>query len=118
MHTSNQMNHDHIEQGVDYGTGKKTLALYFTGFALCLVLTIIPFVIVGQHLLSDEALYIALAVFALIQLYVQVVFFLRLNASPTGRWNTMSFLFTLVIVVVLVFGSLWIMYNLNYNMMH
>lgn len=102
----------------EFGTGQKTLGLYLTGFLLCLVLTIIPFLLVAHETLSKTCLYITVTAFALVQLYVQVVCFLRLNASPKGRWNLMSFFFTIVIVLVLVAGSLWIMYNLNYNMMH
>jgi len=117
MHTAHSANDDQ-QYGTEFGTGRKTLAAYFIGFVLCLVLTIIPFVLVGKHLLPDETLYIVISILAIVQLLVQVIFFLRLNASPTGRWTSMSFVFTLMIVVILVFGSLWIMYNLNYYMMH
>ncbi len=98
--------------------GEKTLASYITGFILCLILTIIPFVLVGKHLLPAKELYVILAILAVAQLFVQSAFFLRLNASPSGRWTLMAFLFAILVVVILVFGSLWIMYNLNYNMVH
>lgn len=101
----------------DFGTGQKTLKSYIIGYTLSLLLTLIPFALVGKRLLSDKYLYISITVLALIQLYVQVVFFLRLNASPKGKWNFVSFMFTILIIVVVVFGSLWIMYNLNNNMM-
>ncbi len=107
-----------ITSDTEYGTGHKTLKAYLIGFSLSVILTIIPFVLVAKKLLEPQLLFVALAVLAVTQLYVQVVFFLRLNASPKGRWNLMSFLFTLVIVLILVVGSLWIMYNLNYNMGH
>jgi cytochrome o ubiquinol oxidase operon protein cyoD len=107
-----------LTSDTEYGTGHKTLKSYMIGFSLSLLLTIIPFVLVGMHLLEPQVLFVAISVLAVMQLYVQVVFFLRLNASPKGRWNLMSFLFTIAIVVILVVGSLWIMYNLNYNMGH
>ena len=101
-----------------YGSGVKTLKSYIIGLVLSLVFTFTAFGLVQHHLLSGQSLYILLAALALLQLFAQVVFFLRMNVSPEGRWNTMPFLFTIVVVVIMVFGSLWIMYNLNYNMMH
>lgn len=103
---------------VKYGYRKKTLTSYFIGLFLSLAFTFIAFYCVGHHVMSDTALYGLITGLALLQLFAQVVFFLRMNTTKDGQWNTMPFLFTIVIVLVLVFGSLWIMYNLNYNMMH
>ncbi len=101
-----------------FGAGKKTLRAYVIGLVLSLIFTFAAFWIVTDHRLSQETLYILLAVFAVAQLFAQVVYFLRFNMSPEGKWSSMPFLFAILIVLVLVFGSLWIMYNLNYNMMH
>jgi cytochrome o ubiquinol oxidase operon protein cyoD len=98
--------------------GQKTFASYSTGFILCLILTIIPFVLVSKGLLPPKELYVIISILAVLQLFVQVAFFLRLNASPSGRWSLMAFLFAILVVLVLVIGSLWIMYNLNYNMVN
>jgi len=100
------------------GTGKKTLKAYFIGFVFCLILTFASFAVAGKAIFGTVQSYIALAVLAVAQLFVQVIFFLRLNTSKEGRWNVMSFLFTLLIILVIVAGSFWIMFNLNYNMMH
>lgn len=105
-------------KAIKYGYRKKTLGSYFVGLFLSLLFTLVAFYCVGHHLMSDMALYGLITGLALLQLFAQVVFFLRMNTSKEGNWNTMPFLFTIVIVMVLVFGSLWIMYNLNYNMMH
>ena len=43
--------------------------------------------------------------------------FLHMNTSSEERWNVIAFLFTLLIIGIVVIGSLWIMYNLNINMM-
>lgn len=110
--------HHHVEADTEYGTGHKTLKTYLIGFTLCILLTLIPFALVAKHMLSDFSLYITITIFALVQLYVQVVFFLRLNTSSKGLWNLGSFLFTILVILIVVFGSLWIMYNLNYNMMN
>lgn len=104
--------------GLKYGNREKTLKSYMIGLALSLIFTMIAFECVGHHLLTHAHLYILLTVLALAQLLAQVVYFLRMNVTTAGQWNTMPFIFTLVIVLVLVFGTLWIMYNLNYNMVH
>jgi len=103
---------------IEFGGQKKTLRAYVTGLFLCLLLTVMAFVITAEKLLSERYLYISLAGLAVIQLYVQAVCFLNLNGSKDGRWNLLPFLFTIFIICILAGGSLWIMYNLDYNMMH
>jgi len=107
---------DHSAEHFEHGGSQKTLGAYLTGFSLCLVLTMAAFALVQWKLLAGVSLYLALSVLALIQLLVQVICFLRLNVSEEGRWNLLPFLFTLLIIVILAGGSLWVMYNLNYNM--
>lgn len=97
---------------------KHKLQYYVLGFGLSLIFTAAAFVLVQQHLLDTQALYIVVVALGLLQLLVQIMFFLRLNTSPEeGRWNLITLLFTLIVVAIVVIGSLWIMYNLNYNMM-
>ena len=100
-----------------YGAKLKTLKFYFLGLFLSLVLTFAAFILVGEHLLDKVDLYLVITALAIAQLFAQVICFLRLNVSREGQWNTMPFIFTFVIVAVLVGGSMWIMYNLNVNMM-
>lgn len=95
---------------------QKTLSSYVTGFCLSLLLTIAAFLIIEMRLFSDTGLYVVLAVLAIAQLYVQSVCFLRLNLGREGRWNTFPYLFTILITCILIGGTLWIMYNLNFNM--
>src|SRR3990167_5676858 len=108
---------DHSAQTMKYGAKAKTLKSYLIGLFLSLIFTFTAFTLVGKHLLGIEGLYITLTALAVAQLFAQVICFLRLNVSEEGRWNTMPFIFTFIIVGVLVGGSLWIMYNLNMNMM-
>lgn len=110
--------HNDLDQLDVSGLGKKTLPIYLLGFVLSLVLTAMAFFVVAFRWGDPIHLYLTVAILALIQLFVQVVCFLRLNASPEARWNLVSFVFTIVVVLVLVGGSMWIMYNLNYNMVH
>src|SRR5688500_12368534 len=112
------MAHHQHEIDAHYGTSKKTLSAYVVGLILCVILTLAAFGIVEYRVFSNENIYIALAALAIVQLFVQSACFLRLNASPEGQWNLLPFLFAILIIAILVGGSLWIMYNLNYNMVN
>jgi cytochrome o ubiquinol oxidase operon protein cyoD len=101
---------------------KKGARSYVIGYIISLILTLVSFLLVKIHLLSnhripsDQLLIIFVISVALIQLVVQLLFFLHLKDGP--RLNLIVFLFMLIVVVILVFGSLWIMHNLNYNHIH
>lgn len=90
---------------------------YITGFLLSVFLTIIPYVMVTEQMFGRNSLLIGITFFAIAQLLVQVIFFLHLPTKEKPYWNAIIFMYTLVIVLFLVIGSLWIMYNLNMNMM-
>lgn len=107
----------HTTPEMKYGAKAKTLKSYLIGLGLSLIFTFTAFAVIGKQMLSVPASYITITALAIAQLFAQVIFFLRMNVSQEGRWNTMPFIFTFVIVGVLVGGSLWIMYNLDVNMM-
>lgn len=100
-----------------YGAKPKTIKSYVTGLFLSLIFTVASFLVVSIHKLDTAEIYVAVTVLAIAQLFAQVICFLRLNYTGEGRWNTLAFLFTFLVVFVLIGGSLWIMYNLNMNMM-
>lgn len=109
----------HEHNSPDYGTAEKTLSIYVTGIVLCLVLTVIPFVAVMYDASYIIGVVPTIFVCAVVQFFVQVVCFLRLNyQTEQAKLNVLTFIFCLVLLLILVFGSLWIMINLNYNMMH
>jgi cytochrome o ubiquinol oxidase operon protein cyoD len=93
------------------------LRAYITGFILSLVLTIVPYLVVVNHWLAGPLLILALVGLAIGQLLVQLIFFLNLDREAKPRWNLLVFLFAALVVVIVAFGSLWIMNNLNYHMM-
>ncbi len=93
-----------------------TLKAYVTGFILSLVLTLGAYFAVVYNLLSGNALTLPILVFAVIQLLVQMIFFLHLHKGEDRKWNFMVLLSTVTIVLILVVGSIWIMNHLNYNM--
>lgn len=91
---------------------------YLTGFVLAVILTVIPFWLVMGEVLEDTTI-TALLVFAcaIIQIFVHVVYFLHLDTRAEGGWSLISFLFTIVIVGIMISGSVWIMFHLNTNLM-
>lgn len=110
------MQHE-IEKQPDYGIGEKKLGIYLIGLVLCVILTLIAFGTVMVSRFSKELVFIIIYSAAVLQFIVQVICFLRLNSqTEQGRNNVMSFIFTGVIMVTIIIGSLWIMWNINYNM--
>lgn len=100
-----------------HSTARGTHRSYVIGFVLSLLFTFIPYVLVTQGLVSGAALALLLVGFALAQLLVQLKFFIHLGHENGPRWNAVAFLFMVLVVGIVVVGSLWIMHNLNYNMM-
>lgn len=95
------------------------LRSYIIGFVLALALTIAAYLLVEKQGMSPTSLYIILTVLVVVQLIVQALFFFRLSTrSEDDRWNLITLVFTILIMAIIVTGSLWIMYNLNYNMMN
>ncbi len=54
---------------------------------------------------------------AVVQVIVHLVYFLHLDSKSEGGWNLVAIVFSAIIILIVVVGSLWIMWNLNYNMM-
>jgi cytochrome o ubiquinol oxidase subunit IV len=91
---------------------------YRIGVALSIGLTVVPFWLVMSQALSDARVTAAIIfALALIQIVVHVVSFLHLDTRSEGGWTLLAFLFTAVIVVLTIGGSIWVMYHLNVNMM-
>lgn len=111
------MSHHDVSQS-DYGTGQKKFGMYFAGVISCAILTLIAFWSVMSGQFSKLEVLTIIFSAACIQFIVQVVCFLRLTTqTEQGKTNIMAFIFTGVILVTIILGSLWIMWNLNYYMM-
>jgi len=102
----------------DDGHDEITLRGYLTGFALSVILTVIPFWLVMHNTMASSSM-TALVILALgaVQMVVHMVYFLHMNSRAEGGWNMLALIFTLIIVVIAMAGSLWVMYHLNTNMM-
>ena len=94
----------------------KSIGGYLIGFALATLLTCISFYLARSTLVWAPSIPIALTVLAIAQVGVHIVFFLHMTSGPDNVNNLMALAFGLLIVVVLVFGSLWIMTHLNHAM--
>ena len=117
-HIISQNAHHNVQPQVRHSGGSHgTLQSYIIGFILSIILTIIPYLAVVRHMLTGAALVIMVVLTAVGQLFVQLIFFLHLSTEPEQRSNVLTFAFTVLILAILVIGSLWIMWNLNYNMM-
>jgi len=93
-----------------------TLASYTIGFALSLALTLLAYYLVVNHLFSTDGIVGTIITLGIIQLFVQLIFFLHLDRGSNRRWNLTVLSFAAIVVIILVFGSLWIMHHLDYNM--
>lgn len=103
----------------DYGMGQKNLIVYVIGFIICSILTLLSFYAVMSGNFARWQAFTIIYSSACIQFIVQIICFIRLNTkTEQGRTNVMSLLFTGVILFSIVVGSLWIMWSLNYSMMH
>ena len=92
------------------------------GFLLSIAFTLGAYYVVERHSVSghldfSHAMILwTISLLAIAQLGVQLFFFLHLGSESKPRWNLLAFLFALLVVVIVVFGSVWIMHNLDYNM--
>jgi len=100
------------------GAAHFTLRGYVTGFIAAVVLTAIPFwLVMGKAFGSANITAAVILAFAAVQIVVHMVYFLHMNAKSEGGWNLLALLFTVMLVVIALSGSLWVMYHLNHNMM-
>ncbi len=91
---------------------------YMIGFVLSVILTAIPFWLVMSGALgSNQLTGFAIMGFAVVQIVVHMVYFLHMNGKSEGGWTLLALVFTIILVVIALAGSLWVMYHLNTNMM-
>lgn len=90
---------------------------YLTGFILSVILTAIPFWLVMSGVAAPAWTATIVIVAAVVQIIVHTICFLHVNTSGEGGWTLLAYVFTAVILIITIAGSLWIMYHLNTNMM-
>jgi cytochrome o ubiquinol oxidase operon protein cyoD len=90
---------------------------YVAGLGLAGLLTIVSFFVAGTSLVWGPSIPVALAVLAVAQMGVHLVFFLHITTGPDNVNNVMALAFGVLIVLLIMAGSLWIMSHMNHNMM-
>lgn len=89
---------------------------YSIGLVLALCLTLEAFSIVSAHTLPRTLLIVSILVLAMVQLAVQLVFFMHLGQDKESKWNAVMFGCTFFGILLVILASVWIMSHLNYNM--
>ncbi len=89
----------------------------FIGFVTLLILTVAAYRVVTFYELTDHLLTVTISILSVTQALIQFFFFLHLGLESKPHWGMITFLFMAMVVIIVVGGSLWIIYNLNYNMM-
>ncbi|NJD00265.1 cytochrome o ubiquinol oxidase subunit IV [Candidatus Erwinia dacicola] len=107
------MSHPATEHGASHGSVRS----YMIGFILSVILTGIPFWMVMDGGASKATILTVVHICAVVQVLVHLVYFLHLDSKSEGGWNLIAIVFAALIILIVVVGSLWIMWNLNYNMM-
>ena len=102
---------------VDEHEPSGSIATYTVGLAFALLLTAASFIVSQTNLLWEPGVPAGLAVLAIAQMGVHLVFFLHISTGPDNTNNVVALAFGVLIVTLVVSGSLWIMANLNTNML-
>jgi cytochrome o ubiquinol oxidase subunit IV len=100
----------------EHSVGQRLLG-YFIGLGLALLFTAVSFFIAGTDMVWQPSIPVAIIVLAIAQMGIHLVFFLHITTGSDNTNNVMALAFGILIVVLVVGGSLWIMANLNNNMM-
>jgi cytochrome o ubiquinol oxidase operon protein cyoD len=93
-----------------------TFRSYTIGFGLSIILTLVTYIATVKHILSGKGLMAVLLGLAIIQFVVQLFFFLHIGRETKPRWRLLMLFLMIIFVLIVVLGSIWIMYNLNYRM--
>jgi len=103
--------------GVEHEEPTANVLSYTAGLGLAIVLTIVSFVVAQTNLLWAPGIPMGLIVLAFAQIGVHLVFFLHLGSGPESTNNILALGFGVLIVFLVIAGSIWIIANLNWNMM-
>jgi len=106
-----------VAPGDESGSVRSRVLGYLIGLGLAILLTATSFFVAGTDLVWQPSIPVAIVVLAIAQMGVHLVFFLHITTGPDNTNNVMALAFGLLIVFLVIAGSLWIMANLNHNMM-
>ena len=96
---------------------RRGLRTYLIGLGLAILMTIASFWAAQTHLIYGPGISVAIVVLAIAQMGIHLVFFLHITTAPDNANNVLALAFGILIACLVIFGSLWIMANLNHNML-
>lgn len=91
---------------------------YILGYVYSVLLTLGAYYLIVKEVLSGWTAAFIILSLAVLQLFVQLFYFLHLDQGKKPRWNMISFFFAVMVVLIVVLGSIWIMVNLSYHHAH
>jgi len=103
--------------GVEHEESTANFLSYTAGLGLAILATIGSFIVSQTNLLWAPGIPVGLIVLAFAQIGVHLVFFLHLGSAPDNTNNILALAFGVLIVFLVITGSIWIIANLNANMM-
>ncbi|MFT3996084.1 MAG: cytochrome o ubiquinol oxidase subunit IV [Asticcacaulis sp.] len=112
-HATDKLNHGH---GHDHGPSHGSVKSYLIGFVLSVILTAIPFALTMLKILPASSLIPVILILGVVQILVHLHYFLHMDTSSSQIWNNAAFVFTVIIVGILIIGTIWVMFHLNHNM--
>jgi cytochrome o ubiquinol oxidase operon protein cyoD len=95
-----------------------SLQSYVTAFIGCIVISVVAYVTATSNIVSNRTAVVIIAGLAIIQAVIQLQYFLHVGDEYKPRWKLWIFILMITIAAIVVGGSLWIMDNLNYRMIH
>jgi cytochrome o ubiquinol oxidase operon protein cyoD len=114
------MNTAGVSPGYAGGAGhsrRRGVRTYLIGLGLAVLMTIASFWAAQTHLIYGPGICVAIVVLAIAQMGIHLVFFLHITTAPDNTNNVLALAFGILIACLVIFGSLWIMANLNHNML-
>jgi len=109
---------DDRSPGVEDREPTANFLTYTTGLVLAVLLTIVSFGVSQTNLLWEPGIPVGLVALALAQIGVHLIFFLHIGFGPEHTNNIVALAFGVWIVLLVIGGSVWIITNLNANMMY
>jgi cytochrome o ubiquinol oxidase subunit IV len=106
-----------VAPGYEEGGAPVRVTSYIIGLGLATVLTAASFWAAGTGEIYGPGVPFALAVLAIAQMGVHLVFFLHITTAEDNTNNVLALAFGVLIVTLVLAGSLWIMANLDNDMM-
>jgi cytochrome o ubiquinol oxidase subunit IV len=109
---------DHVAGGPphEHPSLRSELRGYIIGLVLAAALTAASFWSLDEHVIYGPGIVMALIVLGLAQVGVHLVFFLHLTTSPDNTNNALALAFGALIVCLVFFGSIWVLYHMDHNM--